>query len=156
MCFGRTPGGADTAISATFIACGALVANGEPIPLVCEDGAPLTSLQNAMDGRGKPNESEPFYVLTGSIDLNAFAKLFANVMLDMVFRDGFYHVEPHPGNVFVQPGGKLGMLDCGKVGRVDEQTQADESLMKTAHLLSTATNANLLQAAMTEIEAEIA
>ena len=51
--------------------------------------------------------------------------LFAESMLDMIFRDGFYHADPHPGNIFVLPGGRLGMLDCGKVGRVDEQTRDD-------------------------------
>jgi len=64
-------------------------------------------------------------MVADGVDLKAFASLFANVMLDMVFRDGFYHADPHPGNVFIQTGGKLGMLDCGKVGRVDEQTQDD-------------------------------
>ena len=55
-------------------------------------------------------------------------------MLDMIFRDGFYHADPHPGNVFVLPGGRLGMLDCGKVGRVDEQTRDDFLTIVTAFL----------------------
>ena len=56
----------------------------------------------------------------------AFANLFANTMMQMIFRDGFYHADPHPGNIFaLPPEPRLGMLDCGKVGRVDEQTRDD-------------------------------
>ncbi len=59
------------------------------------------------------------------VDLVAFAARFSNAMLDMVFKFGFYHADPHPGNIFVLTGERLGLLDCGKVGRVDEQTQDD-------------------------------
>lgn len=59
------------------------------------------------------------------IDRAVFADLFANSMMQMIFRDGVYHADPHPGNIFVLPGQKLGLLDCGKIGRVDEQTRDD-------------------------------
>ena len=68
------------------------------------------------------------------VDMQAFANLFAHTMLDMLFRDGFYHADPHPGNIFVLPGGRLGLLDCGKTGRVDEQTQDDFISIVTAFL----------------------
>jgi ubiquinone biosynthesis protein len=38
----------------------------------------------------------------------------------MIFQDGFYHADPHPGNYLVLPGGVLGILDAGMVGRLDE------------------------------------
>ena len=60
-----------------------------------------------------------------NIDTVAFAQRFSNAMLEMIFKFGFYHADPHPGNVFVLSGERLGLLDCGKVGRVDEQTQDD-------------------------------
>jgi ubiquinone biosynthesis protein len=47
------------------------------------------------------------------------ARTGANVYLDMVFRDAFYHADPHPGNFLVLPAGVLGILDCGMVGRID-------------------------------------
>jgi ubiquinone biosynthesis protein len=62
-------------------------------------------------------------MLADGLDCKAFARLFANTIMDMIFNDGFYHADPHPGNIFVLPEGRLGLIDCGKIGRVDEQTQ---------------------------------
>jgi ubiquinone biosynthesis protein len=59
--------------------------------------------------------------LDGDHDLPGFARNGANVYLDMVFRDGFFHADPHPGNLMVLPDGIVGILDCGMVGRIDEQ-----------------------------------
>jgi ubiquinone biosynthesis protein len=54
----------------------------------------------------------------------------ANVYLDMVFRDGFYHADPHPGNFLVLEGGLLGILDCGMVGRLDNELREEiESIL---------------------------
>jgi ubiquinone biosynthesis protein len=75
-------------------------------------------------------------MLADGIDTTAFAELFSNTMLNMVFRDGFYHADPHPGNIFVLPGGRLGMLDSGKIGRVDEKTQDDFINIVTAFINS--------------------
>jgi ubiquinone biosynthesis protein len=38
----------------------------------------------------------------------------------MVFVDGFFHADPHPGNLFVLPGGALGLIDFGMVGELTE------------------------------------
>jgi ubiquinone biosynthesis protein len=53
-------------------------------------------------------------------DLNEFARCGANMYLQMIFRDAFYHADPHPGNLMLLPGGVVGVLDCGMVGRLDE------------------------------------
>ena len=37
----------------------------------------------------------------------------------MIFRDGFYHADPHPGNFLVLADGRIGLLDAGMVGRLD-------------------------------------
>jgi len=54
-------------------------------------------------------------------DLNEFAHHGANMYLQMIFRDAFYHADPHPGNLMLLPGGVVGVLDCGMVGRLDEE-----------------------------------
>lgn len=54
-----------------------------------------------------------------------FAKRGANAYLEMIFRDGFYHADPHPGNLMALAGGVVGFLDCGMAGRVDGQTRED-------------------------------
>ena len=43
------------------------------------------------------------------------------MFLQMIFRDGFYHADPHPGNLMVLQNSVIGLLDCGMVGRVDEE-----------------------------------
>ena len=53
-------------------------------------------------------------------DLTEFAKRGANIYLEMIFRDGFYHADPHPGNILLLEGNVVGVLDCGMVGRIDE------------------------------------
>ena len=60
--------------------------------------------------------------LTASgVDLNEFAHRGAIMYLQMIFRDAFYHADPHPGNLMLLPGGVVGVLDCGMVGRLDEE-----------------------------------
>ena len=54
------------------------------------------------------------------IDCEALARHGAGVFVQMIFRDGFYHADPHPGNILVLAKGRVGILDCGMVGRIDE------------------------------------
>ena len=44
--------------------------------------------------------------------------------LDQVLRIGFFHADPHPGNVFAFADGTLGLIDFGAVGRLDPIQQA--------------------------------
>ncbi len=38
----------------------------------------------------------------------------------MVFKDGFYHADPHPGNILVKPDGSLVLIDFGAVAEISE------------------------------------
>jgi ubiquinone biosynthesis protein len=58
-------------------------------------------------------------------DLEEIARRGAEICLQMIFANGFYHADPHPSNILVLPGGVIGMIDCGMVGRLDEQLQDD-------------------------------
>ena len=64
--------------------------------------------------------SKPEEISASGVDLDEFAKRAANIFLNMILRDGFYHADPHPGNFVMLEGGVLGLLDCGMVGRIDE------------------------------------
>ena len=47
----------------------------------------------------------------------------ARVFFHQVFRDGFFHADLHPGNMFVGPDGVLSPVDFGIMGRLDRQTR---------------------------------
>lgn len=53
-------------------------------------------------------------------DRQELARRGANAYVQMIFRDGFYHADPHPGNIFVTPDGRIGLIDAGMVGRIDD------------------------------------
>ena len=55
------------------------------------------------------------------VDLDEFAHRAANMYLNMIFRDGFYHADPHPGNYVLLPDTVVGVVDCGMVGRIDDE-----------------------------------
>ena len=42
------------------------------------------------------------------------------LMLHTIFEEGIFHADPHPGNVFVLPDGRLSLLDFGNTGELDE------------------------------------
>lgn len=73
-------------------------------------------------------------------DLDAFARRGANMYLQMIFRDAFYHADPHPGNLMLLPGGVVGVLDCGMTGRLDEGLAQDVEDMLLAVAKSNSTD----------------
>jgi len=78
-----------------------------------------------MDLREGIKLSEGQLLQTTGADLQAIARRGAEIFLEMIFRDGFYHADPHPGNLLVLPGGVIGILDCGMVGRLDERMREE-------------------------------
>jgi predicted unusual protein kinase regulating ubiquinone biosynthesis (AarF/ABC1/UbiB family) len=49
--------------------------------------------------------------------------LLFRAFLQQLYIDGFFHADPHPGNLFYLSDGRLALLDCGMVGRLDPRTQ---------------------------------
>lgn len=49
--------------------------------------------------------------------------LLFRVFFQQLFVDGFFHADPHPGNIFYLDNGKVALLDFGMVGRIDPRTQ---------------------------------
>lgn len=58
-------------------------------------------------------------------DIPRLTMVGATLFLRMIFDHGFYHADPHPGNIFVMEGPKLGLIDCGMIGRLDEELRED-------------------------------
>ena len=54
------------------------------------------------------------------VDRPALATKAAGVAVRMVFEHGFFHADPHPGNLFIEPDGRIGLIDFGMVGEVDD------------------------------------
>lgn len=54
-------------------------------------------------------------------DRRELSKRGAAAFFQMVFQDGFFHADPHPGNIFVLQDGRLALVDFGIVGRVSEE-----------------------------------
>ncbi len=66
------------------------------------------------------------------LDPQRIASVGADAILRMVFDDGFYHADPHPGNVLFLPGGRVGLLDFGMVGRLSEERRQQFVLLLSA------------------------
>jgi ubiquinone biosynthesis protein len=44
--------------------------------------------------------------------------------MEMIFRHGFFHGDPHPANVLVLAGGRIGLVDFGLVGKLTDEDMA--------------------------------
>ncbi|WP_135553729.1 ABC1 kinase family protein [Paenibacillus cymbidii] len=58
------------------------------------------------------------------INTPLLAQNCAEVLLKMIFEDGLFHADLHPGNVFIQRDGTLALIDFGLVGEVDEESRS--------------------------------
>jgi ubiquinone biosynthesis protein len=56
-------------------------------------------------------------------DLKELAKRSVNLWLKMIFEGEVFHADPHPGNLFVEPNGRLGLVDFGMVYTVDDEVR---------------------------------
>jgi ubiquinone biosynthesis protein len=54
-------------------------------------------------------------------DRKELAKRTVSLWLKMVFEGEVFHADPHPGNLFVEPDGRLGLVDFGMVCTVDDE-----------------------------------
>ena len=52
------------------------------------------------------------------VDRRALAERATRVTAKMIFDDGFFHGDPHPGNLFIEDDGRIGLIDFGMVGTV--------------------------------------
>lgn len=55
------------------------------------------------------------------LDRKLIARNLAESMLKQILRDGFFHGDPHPGNIMVLPDSTIVFLDLGMVGKLNEE-----------------------------------
>jgi len=53
----------------------------------------------------------------------AIAQMLLRAFFQQICLDGFFHADPHPGNLFYLNDGRVALLDCGMIGRLDPRTQ---------------------------------
>ncbi|MEA5420957.1 AarF/ABC1/UbiB kinase family protein [Spirulina sp. CCNP1310] len=51
------------------------------------------------------------------------ATLLFRAFFQQMFIDGFFHADPHPGNIFYLQSDRVALIDCGMIGRLDPRTQ---------------------------------
>jgi len=81
------------------------------------DGVPIDDL-SAIEAAG--------------IDRRQLAANLADIFFGMVLDDGFYHADPHPGNVFVRSDGIVQLLDFGMVGSITPDARREYGHLITA------------------------
>ncbi len=60
-------------------------------------------------------------LITGGVDPRSLAERATQVTARMIFEHGFFHADPHPGNLFIEADGRIGLVDFGMVGELDDE-----------------------------------
>ena len=63
------------------------------------------------------------------LDRKLLARRGADAVLKMMLQDGFFHADPHPGNIFYLPGNRISMIDFGMVGRLSEERRFQVAML---------------------------
>lgn len=58
-------------------------------------------------------------------DLPLVAERGTNLIMEQIFVHGFFHADPHPGNIFILPDNLICFLDFGMMGRLSRQNRDD-------------------------------
>jgi ubiquinone biosynthesis protein len=58
-------------------------------------------------------------------DLPLIAERGANLVMEQIFVHGFFHADPHPGNVFILPDNVVCFIDFGQMGRLSLKDRED-------------------------------
>ncbi len=77
------------------------------------DGVPLLM----ADLENPQNDTDP------AAKRQAITSILFRAFFQQLYIDGFFHADPHPGNLFYLRDGRVALLDCGMVGRLDPRTQ---------------------------------
>jgi ubiquinone biosynthesis protein len=91
--------------------------NGVQVPVV----HPTLSSRRllVMDEIVGKSISDAAAVDAAPVDRRRLAQQLLASFLAQILRDGYYHADPHPGNILIDADGVLWLLDFGAVGRID-------------------------------------
>ena len=62
-------------------------------------------------------------------DLKIIARNFSWSIYNQIFRDGIFHADPHPANVFVLHGNRIGFVDFGATGRLSKEFRSSLAMV---------------------------
>lgn len=71
-------------------------------------------------------------ILEAGLDRKQIAVNGTEIILKQIFTHGFFHADPHPGNIFILKDKRIVFLDFGMVGRIDEETKSQISNILSA------------------------
>ncbi|MFZ3047412.1 MAG: AarF/ABC1/UbiB kinase family protein [Desulfatirhabdiaceae bacterium] len=83
---------------------------------------PAVLIMELIDGI-KINDMER--IEANGLDRKLLTVRGANVCLRQIFEQGFFHADPHPGNIQALSGNVICLLDWGMVGSIDQRTRDD-------------------------------
>ena len=69
--------------------------------------------------------SEVDQLLEQGANLRLVAERGTNLIMEQIFVHGFFHADPHPGNIFILPDDVICFLDFGMMGRLSRQNRED-------------------------------
>ncbi len=81
------------------------------------------------------------------VEVDELVRWVSRAFLHMIFRDGFFHCDPHPGNLLVDDAGRIGIVDFGMHQRIAPQLVA---AMRRNVLASVLRDADLYAASLLE------
>lgn len=84
------------------------------------DVIPERSTEAVLTMEHSPGERIDLYAEAHPERRAALAEPVAALVLRQVFQEGLFHADPHPGNLFVLPDGRLCLHDFGMIGELDE------------------------------------
>ena len=77
------------------------------------EGKPLLEAEISISVNGKDTSKRRQEITT----------LLFRAFFQQIYLDGFFHADPHPGNIFYLQDGRVALIDCGMIGRLDPRTQ---------------------------------
>ena len=80
------------------------------------------------------NISETQRLSDEGYDVNLIARRGVDLGFKTIFEHGFFHADPHPGNIFVLPGNVIGLIDFGMMATLSLRDR--ESFAKLVHAIS--------------------